>query len=99
MSTLVVTDLHMVPQKQLVDTGYYVIEILQKSLLPSLAWDASTCSVLTEKMMPRMSLPIIPQNGAPLHTSREAQQWCQENLEGFWGRKTWSVNSSDLNPT
>ena len=92
------TDLHMVPQKHRVDEGYYVIEILQKSLLPSLAWDASTSSVLLKKMVPGMSLPIFPQDGAPLHTSREAQQWCQENLDGFWDRKIWPANSSDPNP-
>ena len=71
------TSLHVVPQKQSVDAGYYAIEILQKSLLPSLARDAITGLVLTKKMMPGISLPIFQQGGAPAHTSREAQQWWQ----------------------
>ena len=67
----------MVPQKQSVDAGCYVTEILQKSPLPSLARDASTGSILTKKMMPGRSLPIFQQDGAPAHTPREAQQWWQ----------------------
>ena len=77
MSAQVLTGLHVVPQKQSVHTGYYVTEILQKSLLPSLARDASTGSVLTKKMMPGMSLSIFQQDGAPAHTPRKAQQWWQ----------------------
>ena len=99
ISAQVLTDLHMVPQKQRVDEGYYVIEILQKSLLPSLARaHASTNSVLIKKMVPGVSLPIFSQDGAPLHMSREAQQWCQENSDGFWDRNTSPANSSDPNP-
>ena len=41
------------PQKQCLDAGYYVTEILQKSLLPSLARVASTSSVLMKKIVPR----------------------------------------------
>ena len=60
MSAQAPTDLHMVPQKQSVDVGYYVTEILQKSrLLPSLAWDASTSSAMTKKMVSGMSLSIF----------------------------------------
>ena len=44
MSAQALTDLHMVPQKQSVDAGYYVTEILQKSLIPCRARDASTDS-------------------------------------------------------
>ena len=98
MSAQALTDLHVVPQKQSVDAGYYVTEILQKSLLPALAREGSTGSVLTKKMVPRMSLPIFQQDGAPAHTSREAQQWCRENVEGFWDKGTWPGNSPDLNP-
>ena len=56
MSAKALTNLHMVPQKQLVDARYFVIQILQKSLLPSSARDASTSSVLTKKMLPGKSL-------------------------------------------
>ena len=73
MSAQALTDLHMVLQKQLVDAGYYFIKIPQKSLLFSLERDASTSSVLTTKIVPGMSMPLVPQDGAPVHTSREDQ--------------------------
>ena len=73
MSAQALTNLQVVPQKQFFDAGYYVAEILRMSLLLSLAWDTSTGSVLTKKMVPRMSLPIFQYDGAPACTSREAQ--------------------------
>ena len=88
MSAQVLADLHVVPQKQSVDAGYYVTVILQTSQLHSLVQDASTCSVLTKKMVPGMSLPIFQQDGAPAHSSKEAQRWCQENVKGFWDKST-----------
>ena len=77
MSPRALTNLHVVPQKQSFDAGYYVTEILQKSLLLSLTWDTSAGSVLTKKMVSGMSLPIFQQDGAPARTSRGAKQWCQ----------------------
>ena len=52
MSAQAVTNLDLVPQKLSFDAGYYVTEILQKSLHPNLAWDTSTGSVLTKKWWP-----------------------------------------------
>ena len=49
MSALGLTELHVVPQKQTVDTQYYTREILENSLLPSLARTASTGRVLEKK--------------------------------------------------
>ena len=83
MSSQTLTELHVVPQKQSVDTKYYTTEILQKSLLPSLARTASTGSVLRKKMVPGMSLPIFQQDGAPAHASNETQKWCEDNLPSF----------------
>ena len=98
MSALGLTELHVVPQKQTVDTQYYTREILENSLLPSLARTASTGSVLEKKMVPGMSPAIFQQDGAPAHMSNEAQNWCQEKLPSFWGKSTWPGNSPDLNP-
>ena len=97
MSSQALTDLHVVPQKQPVDADYYVTEILEKSLLPSLTRTASNGSVLQKKMAPDMSTAIFQQDGAPAHTSRKAQEWCQENLPDFW-EAIWPPNSPDLNP-
>ena len=83
MSAHALTNLHVVPQKQSLDAGYYVIEILQRSPLPSIALDTSSGTVLTKKMAPGMSLPIFQPYGASTRTSREVQQWCQENVKGF----------------
>ena len=88
MSTQALTNLRVISQKQSFDAGYLVPEILQKSLLPSIAWDTSTGSVLTKKIVLGMSLPIFQQDGAPAHSSSEAQQWCQENVKGFWDKIT-----------
>lgn len=98
MSGQALTELHVVPQRQSVDTEYYIGEILEKSLLPALARTASTGSVLQKKMVPGMSPAIFQQDGAPAHTSARAQNWCQVNLSGFWEKDIWPGNSPDLNP-
>ena len=98
MSAQALTELHVIPQKQTVDTKYYTTEILEKSLLPSLTRTASTGSVLQKKMVPGMSPPIFQQDSAPAHASNEAQKWCQDNLQSFWDKATWPGNSPDLNP-
>lgn len=98
MSAQALTELHVVPQGQSVDSEYYVTEILEKSLLPSLNRNASTGTLLQKKMVPGMSPPIFQQDGAPAHTSKEAQNWLQQKLPSFWGKDIWPGNSPDLNP-
>ena len=58
------TELHVVPQRQSVDAKYYTREILENSLLPSLARTASTGSVLKKKMVPEMSSVIFQRHPA-----------------------------------
>ena len=38
------------------------------------------------------------QDGAPAHTSKAAQTWCQKNLPNFIAKDGWPANSPDLNP-
>ena len=85
-------------QRQSVDAKYYAREILENSLLPSLARTVSTGSVLKKKMVPEMSSVIFQQDGAPAHASKEAQNWCHDKLPSFWDKDTWPGNSPDLNP-
>lgn len=98
MSAQGLTELHVVPQKQTVNTDYYVSEILTKTLLPALQRSSRNGSVLERKMVPGMSVPIFMQDGAPAHTSKKTQEWCRSNLPGFWEKQVWPGNSPDLNP-
>ena len=98
MSAQGLTQLHVLPQKQTVDTAYYIHEILEKNLLPALNRSSSTGSVLKMKMVPDMSEPIFMQDVAPAHTSKKTQEWCETNLPAFWGKQVWPGNSPDLNP-
>ena len=41
---------------------------------------------------------IFQQDGAPCHTARVTQNWCQENLPGFISKYFWPPSSPDLNP-
>ena len=38
------------------------------------------------------------QDGAPARTSKEAQDWCLQNLPNFINIDEWPGNSPDLNP-
>ena len=98
MSAQGLTELHVVPQNQTVNTEYYVSEILTKTLLPALHRSSRNGSVLERKMVPGMSVPIFMQDGAPAHTSKRSQEWCRSNLPGFWEKHVWPGNSPDLNP-
>ena len=37
------------------------------------------------------------QEGAPAHTSKQAQDWCLQNLPNFINKDDWPGNSLDLN--
>ena len=41
---------------------------------------------------------IFQQDGAPAHTSRLVQNWCDEHLDMFWSKDFWPPSSPDLNP-
>ena len=38
------------------------------------------------------------QDGAPSHTSRKTQDWCQHHFPRFWSKEMWPPSSPDLNP-
>ena len=38
------------------------------------------------------------QDGAPANTSKQAQDWCLQNLPNFINKDDWLRNSPDLNP-
>ena len=49
--------------------------------------------------MLNISKSIFQQDRAPAHTAKKAQDWCIQNLKGFWKKGIWPANSPDLNPT
>ena len=68
------TKLHVVPQKQIVNTGHYVNEILTKTVLPALRRSSRNGTVLKRKVVSGMSVPIFMKGGAPPHTSKKTQE-------------------------
>ncbi|QQP37208.1 Transposable element tcb2 transposase [Caligus rogercresseyi] len=38
------------------------------------------------------------QDGAPAHTAKKVQDWCEDNFPHFWGKEVWPPRSPDLNP-
>ena len=41
---------------------------------------------------------IWQQDGAPAHTAKKVQDWCEANLILFWSKDVWPPSSPDLNP-
>ena len=98
MSFIALSELHVLPEKQVVTGAYYVDEILEKSQLPTLKRTRETGSTLQLKLLPDMSTDIFQQDGAPVHTSKVAIKWLENNLNSFWGKGVWPGNSPDLSP-
>ena len=92
------TELHVMPPKQTVNTVYYVSEILEGSLLPALNRRSRKSEVAESRIVHRRSAATFRQDGAPPHTAKRSQEWCAEHLTGFWGKGEWPGNSPDLNP-
>ena len=42
--------------------------------------------------------PIFQQDGAPAHTAKETQEWCDETFFDFVRKNEWPPSSPDLNP-
>ena len=84
MSAQGLTELHVIPQKEAVNTEYYASDILTKTLLPALPRSPRNGSALERQMMSGMSVPIFVPDEPPAHTSKETQQWCKSNMSGFW---------------
>lgn len=66
-------------------SGTVYLDMLEKNMLPWL-----------KKCYGNKSY-IFQQDGAPAHTSNKVQQWCKENLSGFWDKLIWPPSSPDLN--
>ena len=98
MSHQALSQLHFVEDKQMVNSSYYVDEVLRKTCMSALKRKQKIGSILKVQMLKNMSKAIFMQDGAPAHTSRKTQQWYRDNLNSFWEKAEWPGNSSDLNP-
>ena len=41
---------------------------------------------------------VFQQDGAPIHASKKAQEWCKRRFWRFIDKQHWPPNSPDLNP-
>ena len=98
MSFRALSELHVVPQKQMVNREYSINEILAKTCVGALNRTAAGGNVLLRRLLPDMSTAVVMQCGAPTQTAAATQQWCQRNLPAFWPKEEWPGNSPDLNP-
>jgi len=76
--------LHFVEEKAKINVAYYV-----GSLLPMLVDDC-------ERLLPFGF--VFQQDGAPVHTARQTQNWLTANCTDFIAKDQWPPNSPDLNP-
>ena len=76
--------LHLVAEKAKIKSRYYTAE-----LLPLLIDD---CRTLLSNGF------VFQQDGAPAHTTGEAQDWLHQNAHDFISKNQWPRNSPDLNP-
>lgn len=76
--------LHFIDEKAKINAEYYTTK-----LLPKLFTD---CRQTLHRNF------IFQQDGAPAHSSRQAQQFISENCPDFIGKDEWPPNSPDLNP-
>ena len=98
MSHQAISRLHIIPRGQSINGAYYRNEILAKTCKEAIDRTPNTGSVLERPMLENMSDYAFMQDGAPPHTAKLTQQWCQDNLKDFWKKTDWPGNSPDLNP-
>ena len=98
MSHQALSELHIIPQGQTVNSLYYRDEILAKTCRDAINRTANMGPISERTMLGNMSDFIFMQDGAPAHTAKMTQKWCRESLNGFWEKGDWPGNSPDLNP-
>lgn len=76
------TPLIFVPQGVKIDSACY-IEMLERELLPWLEENADSI--------------VFQQDGAPAHTSKRTQEWCERNFDDFISKDEWPSCSPDTN--
>lgn len=98
MSANALSGLHVVPQKQTLNTPYYVNNILEQELLPAMSRRRFRGRITERKFFPRLSEAIYQQDGATPYTSATTLNWLKSSGINFWGKGVWPANSPDLSP-
>ena len=86
------------PQGQTVDAEYYVEDTLEKEVKPLLIRSKRTNEATINNMVVNKRGFQFHQDGAPAHTSKQAQDWCLQNLSNFINKDYWAGNSPDFDP-
>ena len=92
------TKLHMLPTGQTLTSEYYINQILEKEVKPLTSRHQVTGGPIERKFISSKKEMTFVQDGAPAHTSKASQTWCQKNLPNFIAKDGWPANSPDLNP-
>lgn len=92
------TKLHMLPTGQTLTSEYYINQILEKEVKPLTSRRQVTGGPIERKLFSSKKEMTFVQDGAPAHTSKATQTWCQKNLPNFIAKDGWPANSPDLNP-
>ena len=98
MSHRVLSELHIIPQKQSINGEYYRENILKLTCMNAVNRTSDSGTILERAMLENMSQATFMQDGAPAHTAKLTQVWCSENLPRYWAKADWPGNSPDLNP-
>ncbi|KAI6658891.1 hypothetical protein LOD99_10918 [Oopsacas minuta] len=98
MSHRALSELHIIPPKQMTNGAHYRDNILAKTCSDATNRTANTGSILERSMLADMSDLLFMQDGAPHHTSNLKQRWCVEHFPRFWKKVEWPGNSPHLNP-
>lgn len=69
-----------------INQQYYLENVLKNNLLPE-----------AHKLFNK-EYYVFQQDGAPSHTAKSVQYWCEENLPDFISKDEWPPSSPDLNP-
>ena len=83
------SQLHVVPQKTTINGEYYRNNILANECLEALNRTAREGSVSERALIDDPSQAVFMQDGAPPHSAKKTQKWCQENLPSFWANGVW----------
>ena len=92
------TKLHMLPTGQTLSSEYYIKLILEKEVKLLISRHQETGGLIERKLFSSKKETTVVQEGAPAHTSKATQTWCQKYLPNFIAKDGWPVNSPDLNP-
>ena len=98
MSHRAFSELHIIPQNQNVNPGYYRDNILRITCLNSVKRSSTKGCIVEISMLSNMSDFLFMQNGAPAHTAKVTLERCRNNFPRYWKKGEWPANSPDLNP-